>query len=233
MTKVREISCKDCLIIDRCVLSNLTESQLDEMDKQGIVCHYKKKQHIFYQGEPCLGIFILCSGQVKLTRANRFGKEQITGIINPPGLLEEKDLFTTERHGVSAEAIDDVTVSFLKKEVLLNLFKKNPETALAMVVKLAQELEGAQDRIEAMTFKDGRRRLAELLLKLADQYGRVSADGILLNLKLTRAEIAEMMGTTQETAIRLLSRLKKEKLIKDHTQGILILDQGQLKRISQ
>lgn len=233
MTKVREISCKDCLVLDRCVLSNLTEVQLDEMDKQGIICHYKKKQRIFYQGEPCLGLFILCSGQVKLTRANRFGKEQITGIINPPGLLEEKDLFTTERHGVSAEAIDDVTVTFLKKEVLLNLFKKNPETALAMIVKLAQELEGAQDRVEAMTFKDGRRRLAELLLKLADEYGQVSANGILLNLKLTRAEIAEMMGTTQETAIRLLSRLKKEKLIKDHTQGILILNQGQLKRIAQ
>ena len=176
MTAVRETSCKDCLILDRCVLSNLTEAQLDEMDKQGIVCRYKKKQRIFYQGEPCLGLFILCSGQVKLTRANRFGKEQITGIINPPGLLEEKDLFTTERHGVSAEAIEDVTVTFLKKEVLLDLFKKNPETALTMIVKLAQELEGAQDRIEAMTFKDGRRRLAELLLKLAAEYGRASGD---------------------------------------------------------
>jgi len=233
MTAARANGCKDCLILDRCVLSNLTETQLNEMDKQGIVCHYKKKQRIFYQGEPCLGLFILCSGQVKLTRANRFGREQITGIIDPPGLLEEKDLFTTERHGVSAEAIDDVTVTFLKKEVLLNLFKKNPETALTMIVKLAQELEGAQDRIEAMTFKDGRRRLAELLLKLADQYGCIGADGILLNLKLTRAEIAEMMGTTQETAIRLLSRLKKEKLIKDDTQGILILNQGRLKQIAQ
>ena len=86
-----------------------------------MVCRYKKKQRIFYQGEPCLGLFILCSGQVKLTRTNRFGKEQITGIIDPPGLLEEKDLFTTERHGVSAEAIDDVTVTFLKKEVLLRI----------------------------------------------------------------------------------------------------------------
>ena len=233
MTTVRETACKDCLVLDRCVLSNLTEVQLDEMDKQGIVCRYKKKQRIFYQGEPCLGLFILCSGQVKLTRANRFGKEQILGIINPPGLLEEKDLFTTERHGVSAEAIEDVTVTFLKKEVLLDLFKKNPETALTMIVKLARELEGAQDRIEAMTFKDGRRRLAGLLLKLAEEYGRTRTDGILLNLKLTRAEIGEMMGTTQETAIRLLSRLKKENLIKDHTQGILILNQGQLKRIAQ
>jgi CRP/FNR family transcriptional regulator, cyclic AMP receptor protein len=233
MTTVREISCKDCRTLDHCVLSNLTEPQLDELNKAGIVCRYKKKQRIFYQGEPCLGLFILCSGQVKLTRANRFGKEQILSIVDPPGLLEEKDLFTTERHGGSAEAIDDVTITFVKKEVLLDLFKKNPETALAMIVKLARELEGAQDRIEAMTFKDGRRRLAELLLKLANEYGRSGVDGVLLNLKLTRAEIAEMMGTTQETTIRLISRFKKEKLIKDHMQNILILDQDQLKRIAQ
>ena len=102
-----------------------------------------------------------------------------------------------------------------------------------MIVKLAQELEGAQDRIETMTFKDGRRRLAELLLKLADQYGRIGAEGILLHLKLTRSEIAEMMGTTHETAIRLISRLKKENMIQDHTQGLLILNHGQLKRIAQ
>jgi CRP/FNR family transcriptional regulator len=115
MISERASGCKDCFVLDRCVLSNISETQLDALDKQGIVCRYKKKQRIFYQGEPCLGLFILCSGQVKLTRANRFGKEQITGIVDPPGLLEEKDLFTTERHGVSAEAINDVTVTFLKK----------------------------------------------------------------------------------------------------------------------
>jgi CRP-like cAMP-binding protein len=233
MRTARVISCEECPIFDRCVFSNLTEAQFEEMDRSAIVCRYKKRQRIFYQGEPCLGLFILCSGQVKLTRANRFGKEQILGIINPPGLLEEKDLFTTERHGASAEAIEDVTITFLKKEALLDLFKKNPETALAMVVKLARELEGAQDTIEAMTFKDGRRRLAELLLKLADEYGRASTEGVLLNLKLSRAEIAGMMGTTLETTIRLISRFKQEKLIEDRIQGILILNEDTLKRIAQ
>ncbi len=232
MVTVQESVCKVCRYRKDSVFCNLTEARLDEFCDLKLVSYYKKDQRIFYEGEPNPGLHILCSGKVKLSRSSKLGRRQIIRITGPCGLLEEKDLFLHNRHTVTAEAMEESVVCFVYKQDFLEFLKHNPEVALKMGEQLAMELQQAEDKIEALTALDARKRLAGLLLSLAEQYGKVTPDGKLIEVGLTREEMAEMVGTTQETVIRLLSGFRREKLIKDFEKRLLLINEKRLKGIS-
>ena len=232
MVFVQESVCKVCPYQKESVFSDLTESGLNEFCGLKLVSHYRKDQRIFYEGEPNLGLFILCSGTVKLTRSSRLGRRQIISITGPCGLLEGKDLFLKDRRTVTAEAMEDCVVCFVKKEDFLDFLKLNPQVAVKMIEQLSRELEQAEERIEALAGMDAKKRLADLLLRLAKQYGKVTPEGRLIEFTLTREEMAEMVGTTQETVIRVLSGFRKEGVIKDLEKQILLINEERLKRLA-
>jgi CRP/FNR family transcriptional regulator len=232
MTPTQESICKLCSHRNTSVFSGLNDDDLDAFCGLKLVHHYKKDQRVFYEGEPNLGISILCSGKIKLSRSSNFGRRQILGIVDPCGFLEEKDLFLSERHSVSAEAMEDSVVCFIKKESFLEFLKLNPEVALKLIEQLSRELEQAEERIEALAALDVRKRVAGLLLKLAARYGRATPDGRLIEVALTREEIAEMIGTTQETVIRVLGGFRKERLIGNSKRHLLLLNDERLKKIA-
>lgn len=233
MVSLQESVCKICPYRKESVFSDLPEARLDQFCDLKLVSYYKKDQRIFYEGEPNPGLHILCSGKVKLSRSSKLGRRQIIRITGPCGLLEEKDLFLYNRHTVTAEAMEESVVCFVYKQDFLEFLKHSPEVALKMVEQIARELQQAEDKIEALTALDARRRLAGLLLSLAEQYGKVTPDGKLIEVALTREEMAEMVGTTQETVIRLLSGFRREKLIKDFEKHLLLINEKRLKRLAQ
>ena len=232
MVFVQESVCKVCPYRKDSVFSDLTEARLDEFCGLKVVSHYKKDQRIFYEGEPNLGLFILCSGKIKLSRSSKLGRSQIMSITGPCGLLEEKDLFVKDRHTVTAEAMEDCVVCFVKKEEFLDFLKLNPQVAVKIIEQLSRELGQAEERIEAMAVMDVKGRLADLLLRLSKQYGKATPEGRLIEIALTREELAEMVGTTQETVIRVLSGFRKERLIMDIEKQILLINEERLKRIA-
>jgi len=232
MVFVQESVCKVCPHLEDSVFSQLNEARLDEFCGLKMVNHYKKDQRVFYEGEPNLGLYILCSGKVKLSRSSRLGHRQIMNIIGPCGLLGEKDLLLRDRRTITAEAMEDSVVCFVKKEDFVEFLKQNHEVAVKMIEQLSSELKQAEEKIEALTVMDAKRRVADLLLRLAKQYGREKPGGMLIEITLTREEIAEMVGTTQETVIRVLSGFRKEGLLKDFEKQILLTNEERLKRIA-
>ncbi len=224
--------CRSCAIRSQTIFAELSDRELDTFERVRTLTRYKKKDRIFYQGEPCLGMHLICSGKVKLTKATQFGREQIVRITNPGELLEEKDLFIGDRHSVSALTLEDTQICFIKKEDFSNFLRSCPSVAMHFINELGKALSEAQAQIEALTFKSARRRLAEQLLELSKEYGHPVKDGISLNIRLTREELAEMIGVTTETAIRLLSRLKQERLIEDQDGSLVILDDERLRMIT-
>ncbi len=227
-----ESLCKRCPHKMGSIFSDLDDVQLDDFCGLKQVSHYKKTQRIFYEGEPNTGLFILCSGKVKLSRTSRLGRRQIVGILEPCGLLEEKDLFLGKRHSVTVEAMEDCVVSFVEKDVFLNFMQCNQPVPIQLIEHLSQELELAEGKIEALTVMDAKRRLANLLLQLADRYGVTILQGRLIDLRLTREEIAEMVGTTQETVIRVFSVFKRKGLIQDFGKQIVLTNEERLRKVS-
>lgn len=224
--------CRNCATRNKAIFAELTDPELDMFFRVRALTQYKKKESIFYQGEPCVGMYFVCTGKVKLTKATPFGREQIVRIANPGELLGEKDLFIGDRLSVSALALEDTQICFIRKEDFFDFLRCCPSVAIHFINELSKALAEAQSWIEALTFMSGRQRLAELLLHLARDYGQSGSDGLLLNIQLTREDLAEMIGVSQETAIRLLSDLKRERLIKDTDHHLVILDESLLKGIA-
>ncbi len=232
MVPVQESICKVCPYRGQSVFSGLSDGRLDEFCGLKLVNHYKKDQRIFYEGEPNMGLFILCSGKVKLSRTAPSGKRQIVDMMGPCGLLDEKDLFLRDQRTVTAEAIEDCLVCFIKKSDFIEFLKLNSPVAIKIIERLSEQLERAEEKIEALTVMEAKQRLADLLLRLGGRYGKETPEGRLVEIPLTREEIAEIMGATQETVIRILSKFKKDEIVKEVGKRTLLLNEDRLKAIA-
>jgi|SRR3990172_4765986 len=223
--------CSHCLIKSLSDICNLTGEELGDFLKVQKFLVYDKHQTVFYEGKPCHGIYILCAGKVKLIQSSRLGQQQILRIVNPGELIEKNGLYNMNRHSVTCETLERSQVNFIEKTDFLNLIKKHNGLAIKLIDTLGRELELAQEKISRSTFETARERLAEVLLELGDKYGSKKEEQISIDLYLTREELAELSGTSLETAVRLLSALKRENIIRTNGKKITIINSDKLKQI--
>ena len=214
--------CKSCSVRLLGVFCHLELPDLVQLDIYKINNSYKKGQVIFYEGNQSLGLYCINSGRVKLYKSLSNGSQQILRIASPGDLLGYRSFFASENYHASAEVLEDSNICFIDPKVFFSILSKNPELALTLIKKLAQELRVAENLAVSITHKPARKRMAELLLLLKETYGKKVKEGIEISLQLTRQEMAEMIGSTQETSIRLLSDFKKEKMIKVQERRITI-----------
>jgi CRP-like cAMP-binding protein len=232
MAKTTMPQCHKCRILDRTVWASLTEDALDTLAGERVASRYQKGDVIFHEGSPCTGLYNVCTGKVKLVRTGRAGRQTIVRISGVGRTLAERDLFQADgRHSVTAQAMEDTVVCFLGKTALMERLRASPDMMFDMVRRLADALTQAEDRVESLATLDARHRLAGFLLDLAREEGETDGEAIRIRLRLTREEVAEVIGATLETTIRLMSAFKKEGLIRDEDGHLVLLDRPRLGRI--
>ena len=214
-------SCPSRLLGVYCVLD---EPALQEIDEHKTTNQYKKGQIIFYEGNQAFGLYCINAGRVKVYKTGIEGRQQIVRIAGPGDLLGYRALFSDEPYHATAEALEDAAICCVDKKVFFSVLSKKPELALDLIKKLARELRQAEDLATSIAQKSVRERMAELLLMLKEAYGKETKQGFLIDLHLSREEMAEMIGITQETAIRLLSEFRKDKFIEVKERDITILN---------
>jgi len=225
--------CQGCRICDQTVWSTLSDQALADLAEHRVSSRFQKGDVIFHEGGACFGLYNVCSGKVKLVRAGRVGRQTIVRIAGSGRTLAETDLFREDgRHSVTAQAMEETVVCYLPRPVLMDYLKTQPTMMMELVQRLSDALFKAEQRVESLATKDARMRLAEFLLEVAEADGQArDAGGIRVRLRLTREEIAEVIGATLETTIRLMSALKKEGLVADEEGHILVLDPERLRRV--
>lgn len=188
---------------------------------------YKKGQLIFSEGSHALGIFCINNGKVKLARSGQDGKEQIVRLAKEGDVLGYRALLSNERYAAAAVALDDTVVCFVPRDTFYNALKESAGLSLEIIKTLASELGKAEQTITDLAQKPVRERLAEGLLFLKETYG-FEEDDATLAVVLSREDIANLVGTATETAIRLLSELKHDKIVEFMGKKIRILDMPRL-----
>lgn len=173
---------------------------------------YKKGQVIFQEGAHPYGIYCINTGKVKLSHSGDEGREQIIRLVKPGDLIGYKALISNEPYTATATVLEDSAVCFIPRDVFLQILQKDTALSLKMMQILTSELRRAELKITHLAQKPVRERLAETLLTLKETYG-VEDDGQTINVTLSREEIANLVGTATESAIRLLSEFRKEKVI--------------------
>jgi CRP-like cAMP-binding protein len=206
------------------IFRGLTYRQLDSAASSLVEQVYKKSDYVFWEEDPPESLWILHSGKVKLTKQSESGKETILGIVSPGETFGELALFDGRPLPFSAQAMEPSTVLSMPRSGFLGLLKEHQNVAIEIIIELSHRLRDAQAVIKGMAADRVENRIVEVLLKLAEKVGRRDEDGVRIGILLTRQDIADMVGSTVETTIRILSKLSKKGLIATRGKSLIIRD---------
>lgn len=185
---------------------------------------YGKKQILFYEDTSAASIYVIHSGRVKLYKVTSDGKQHILRIAGPGEVIALEAILTGDRHQTTAEMIEAGSVSSIDRAAVLKMLQANPALSMQVMRMLAAEVSaGSAERLD-LARSSVRERMARLLATLSRKHGISDKRGIRIDLKLSREEMAEMIGTAAETAMRLLKDFREERLVEVNGRDILVLD---------
>lgn len=226
-------ACECCTCRSASVLCNLPASSLASLTRITHRFHYGPRETVFYEGHACLGLYLLSAGKVKLTRSSVRGERHIVRILTAGQLLETHAFQKGALHLVTCETLEASQICLIEREGYVALVRQDPQLAVDLIQLLSGELQRQQTERDSLLFQSARERLATLLLELVRRFGREIGDTVELQLALSREELAELLGVTMETAIRLLSAFRSEGLVHLKGRTITVLNQGRLARIAR
>jgi CRP-like cAMP-binding protein len=181
---------------------------------------FRRGELIFSEGEEGSGFYVVNTGRVKIYKLSSEGKEQILHIFGPGEPFGEVPVFTGQKFPANAEAMEESRVFFFPKRSFVDLIKTNPSLALNMLGILSRRLRRFTALIDDLSLKEVPGRLAAYLLYLSRQR-RSSTE---LELSITKAQLASLLGTIPETLSRILARMTAQGLIETEGRRIRILD---------
>ncbi|ARN78858.1 Crp/Fnr family transcriptional regulator [Nonlabens spongiae] len=223
--------CENCIIRQMNSLKALRKEELKRMSDSKEARTIKKGDNIFQEGDRLNGVFCVRSGVSKLSKLSDNGRDQIVKLATKGEVLGQRSVITQEQANLSATALEDMEVCFIPKDTITEPLRDNVHFTNAILKQMASDLKFADDVIVNMAQKTVRQRLAETLLYIEDNFG-VTEDGS-LKLQLTRADIADIVGTATELLIRTLTKFKKEELVATQGKNIQLTDKRMLKQIAE
>ncbi|MFL9482051.1 Crp/Fnr family transcriptional regulator [Chitinophagaceae bacterium LWZ2-11] len=222
-------TCQSCNQRFLSVLCKAGDEFIDEVNDQKINNVYKKGQTIFSEGSYPFGVYCISDGKVKLSHLGDDGKEQIVRLLKGGDIVGYRALLSGDRYSSSAVALEETSVCFVPKDLFIKMLKNDAKLSFEMMKMLSNELHQTEIKLIHLAQKPVRERLAETLLFIKRIYG-YERDGVTLNVRLSREEIANLVGTATESTIRLLSEFKKDGMVDLDGKKIKITNSQELLR---
>jgi CRP/FNR family transcriptional regulator len=220
--KITPLSCSICGSKDKSVFCELKEEQLNSLDQCKSCGFYKKGEVIFKEGAYAKGLYCLRKGKVKMSKTGPTGKEQIIRFATQGDIMGYNSMLSKNKLSSTAVSLEDAEICFIPAQSFFDLIKSDSNFSLKMLELTAKNWNEASRLITDMAQKTTKQRLAEMLLWLKETFG-LDEDNC-IDVKLSREEIANMVGTATEAVIRLIAELRKEKLISLDGKKIKLLD---------
>ena len=220
----------DCINSSETVFRHLNDDQRQELDKEKNCNTYKKGAEIYHEGSRTNGLYCINEGVVKIYKTGIDGREQIIYFAKPGDIIGYRSILSGELACSSAKAIQNSVLCFIPGDLLINMIRTNGDFALDVLQQSCKELGEANSFITDIAQKTVRERLAEVLIKLKDNFELDENNE--LQVSLTREELANIVGTATESVIRLLSEFKQDRLIDLQGRKIRLLDIKKLEKIS-
>ncbi|MGC2354489.1 MAG: Crp/Fnr family transcriptional regulator [Candidatus Acidiferrum sp.] len=206
------------------IFSGLTDNELGFLAQRAILRQYSAGETVFSEGEPCSGLYVVESGQVRIFKSSASGREQVLSIDGPGSSIAELPVFDGGTYPASVAAIGDATLLFVSKQDFQALCLTHPQVALKVLRVVGARLRRLVGIIEELSFTTVRHRLASFLVRLAQKEGKRTARGVEITVPVSNQELASQIGTVRELVSRNLSRLQAEGMIKIDGRNVVICD---------
>ena len=222
----------DCTFKSSTFFASLTDDELRLFKDAVITRGFGRGDVVFMEGDECTGLYVVRTGRVKLVSALSTGREHIIKILDAGDLLGLEVFYGGERYEKTAEAMEETELCYIDKGAFARIMEESPAVTRSLVTAMAAELSSAYERIGNLGLLSAREKMANLLYGLAEEYGSKQDGEVRLSLTLSRLEMAELLGITQETGIRLLKSFKDEGIIEIRRKELTIKSLSSLKELA-
>jgi CRP-like cAMP-binding protein len=210
------------------LFDSLSESEVRALAQRAVERRFDAGEMLFWEGEPCAGIFLIAQGSVKIFKTASSGREMMLALETAPATVAELPLFDGGPYPASVRAVGAVVSYFINKADFQSVCREFPDVALKVLAVVGRRLRHLVAMVETMTFGSVTQRLARLLLDASQQAGAAE-----FPLPLTHQEMASRLGTVREVVSRNLARFRAEGLIRMQERQVAILDRAGLEREAQ
>lgn len=202
------------------LFAGLSQSEVQALAMRAVEKRFEAGQMLFWEGEPCAGIFLIAQGSVKIFKTASSGREMMLALERAPSTVAELPLFDGGAYPASVRAEEAVVSYFINKADFQSVCREFPDVALKVLAVVGRRLRHLVMIVESITFGSVTQRLARLLLdERADQFALP-----------THQEVASRLGTVREVVSRNLARFRAQGLIRMEDRRVMILDREGLER---
>lgn len=213
------------------IFSALNTTELKELAPYLISTSVRKKDVIFSEGDSSEWFYIVTEGKVKITKLSQDGKEIILELIHPTDFFGGLAVIRGFPYPANAIAMEDTKLLKISRSSLMRILDRFPNLMYCMAQQVGDRMKESHETLKNIALERVEARIASLLLKLSDKTGSRTDDGVVIDMKLTKQDIAEMVGTTVETSIRTMSKLKKIGIVSEKEGKIVIKNIEKLKAL--
>lgn len=192
---------------------------------------YRRDQYLWYQGDPGDRLVVVASGLVKVVVHSEAGDQIVLAALGAPEVLGELALIDKEPRSASVIAAEDTTVLMIHRGPLLELMRRDNALLEAMLRSVGALLRRLTEQTADLVFLDLGGRIAKLLLRLSEEHGHWDDDGsLILDLRLSQTDLAQMVGASRPAVNRVLQSLATRGFVSIDGHVIAIHDSKALQR---
>ncbi len=211
----------------------LGEAELDRIDARMRTLTYAPDAPIYRAGEPAESLYVVAEGRVKLSQVTAGGTETVTDLLVPGELFGAMSTLGAPRHHQAASALVGTCVLRIGQDDFRTVLAEQPRIALRVLDDVAARLARAESDSGGQGTDTVEQRVARVLLRLADKLGEDrGSEGIMLEVPLSRADLAGLARSTPESVSRVMSRWKKAGIIDSGRRWTAVLDRPRLEQLA-
>ena len=193
----------------------------------------KKGQHIFHEGDVGTEFYLIKQGRVKIYRLTN-GKESILALLHKGDYFGEMAMLDPHNsRSATAVALEKTILLQLGKKDVISLLQNKPELTIKLLSLTMEKLRKANEKIQSLTFLDVRTRIHKLILKLVQDYGIQTSEGLLIDYKMTHQQMADLIGSVRETVSKILAEWQQQGWILMKNRKIMIKDLSHFEQLIQ
>jgi CRP/FNR family transcriptional regulator, cyclic AMP receptor protein len=210
----------------------LPDAALGGLIRKGHVKKFSKGDIIFRRGDPGDTLMVMVSGRIKIANVNADAKEVVLNFLEPGDINGEIAVLDGNARSANAIALEDAEVLVIPRRDLMPVVTAHPQAMFEIMQILCQRLRALSAIVEDSTLAM-RGRVAKGLLRLAQQHGRTSRDGIRLQLAISQTDLGKYLGLSRANVSRQLGHLRDANLVKIDGSQVVITDERRLAEIAE
>jgi CRP-like cAMP-binding protein len=214
------------------LFAQLAPERLNALAEVATTRRLGAREELFHKGDPAAQVFVVASGRLKVATTSSEGDELLFAILDEGEVVGELPMLTGGTRTASVIALESSELLALSRRDFLRYLREQPESAVELMVVLAERLVRINEFAEDALFLALPARLAKKLLYLADRYGVEAGEGIRIDLRLSQGELGDLVGTSRESINKQIRAWSEEGLVRMERGEITILVRDRLEHLA-